>query len=373
MRFVNHRAVRYRNAMNITIDARPLLEKIPGGVSLYTRHLIEALCQRAPEHSWRLFINAARGNPNLPAAVPVTRKKIPNKLFNLALKCTKHPRLDRYTNGRVWISPNLNFTALSPSCIFIQVVHDLSFLVNPSWYTPKSRVWHRAIGPEKLITRAQALVAISRTTAADTARHFPEAASKIHCIYPGPTARPIAETAARSVCDAYALPQRFFLCIGSLEARKNLPLLLDAWRMFCHTAHAPHALVICGALQGIKGERIRNCGIVSEQEKNALLSRCEALIFPTLYEGFGLPALEALSHGKPVLAGHESSVGEVVGDAGLLVSPYKPHELTHAMRLIAENPDIQKSLSQNARLQAKKFSWETAAESFLRIINSLTN
>lgn len=119
-----------------------------------------------------------------------------------------------------------------------------------------------------------------------------------------------------------------------------------------------------------QSRRVRFLGRISEKTKHTLLSLAEALVFPSLYEGFGFPPLEAMSHGTPVIASWSTSLPEVVGDAGLLVSPYKPHELAHAMRMIADHEDVREDLSRRGFERAKQFTWEKTAKEFLNLCAS---
>ena len=361
--------------MKIVIDGRPLLEPFAhGGVPVYTHELIDALAAHGSEHDWRVFMNGWTRSNHVPVIPTVTtiQKHFPNKLLNLSLFATDQPYLDQWCGGAdIFIAPNLNFTSVSPHCTLIQVVHDLSFLVNPSWYSWKSRAWHYAIGVRQLLQRAKIIVAISEATATDIRRHFPEVAERVRVIYPGtPTALTVTPEDAQEIRKKYHLPPRFFFYVGALESRKNITGLLDAFAHFTHTTSYPHELILAGPGSCPKTPRVRRLGIISEKEKHVLLSLAEALVFPSFYEGFGFPPLEAMAHGTPMIASSATSLPEVVGDAGLLVSPYKPHEMAHAMRMIADHADVREDLSRRGFLRAREFTWEKTAKEFLNLCTS---
>src|SRR3989338_4655007 len=268
--------------MKIAIDLRQLLEPHAKqrGVGVYTSELIDALALHGPEHRWVEFSNGW-SQPVIPSPapfvipsdpgldpgesrdlinlnsprIPIITKHLPNKLLNLSLLTTNRPHLDKLIGGAdVWIAPNLNFTSVSPRCKLIQVVHDLSFLVNPSWYSLKSRMWHRAIRVQKVLNRADAVVAISKATAEDLAQHFPEIQNKVHVIYPGvPTTPVVTPEDQQAVRKKYHLPVRFFLYVGALEPRKNIATLLDAFAHFTHTTAYPHELIIAGPSMSLRG------------------------------------------------------------------------------------------------------------------------
>jgi len=228
--------------------------------------------------------------------------------------------------------------------------------------------------------RADAIVAISKATATDLKKYFPKTKNKTITIYPGTPTKPnVLPHEIQAVRKKFNLPPRFFLYVGTLEPRKNIATLLDAFKIFQQTTTYPHELILAGPPRhpersGAQSkDPIQFTGNVTEKEKHALLELCEALVFPSLYEGFGLPPLEAMSHGKPVIASWSSSLPEVIHDAGLLVSPYKPHEIAHAMRMIADSQELRADLSKRALMQSKKFSWEKTANKFLELPSSIFN
>lgn len=344
--------------MRITVDARPLQEAKPGGVQTYTKELIAALTYAAPQHSWRIFFNGHKSKPLFfPQSTAIT-KKIPNKLLNLSLLATNRPRLDQWTDAQVWISPNLNFVSLSPNTKHIQVVHDLSFLVNPSWYTKKSRLWHAAVNPTKIFKRADHIVCVSAATASDVTATFPFCESKVTVIHPGmprvhrPNAIDLVQARKK-----FSLPAHFFLFFDG-GPRKNTQFVLDSFKHFKHTTGKPHHLIVVG------GAGLPH---VNEKEKASLLKLASGLIYPSLYEGFGFPPLEAMAQGTPVIASWSSSLPEVVGKAGILVSPYKPHELAHAMQLLTQDPQLNQKLAAEGSQNTKRFTWEQAAKKILQL------
>ncbi len=345
--------------MRIAIDGRPLQETVPGGVRTYTKELISALTTAAPQHSWRIFFNSQTYKPSFYPEAKVVSKKIPNKLLNTSLLFTEHPKLDGWTNADVWISPNLNFLALKPQTKHIQVVHDLSFLINPQWYSKKSQLWHAAIRPSKIFERANHIVCVSQATAVDLISHFPGCAKKVSVVHPGmPKVHRPSATDLIQARKKFNLPLHFFLYFDG-GPRKNTTFVLDSFRHFKHTTSKLHQLIIVG------GSGIAH---VNEKEKASLLKLADGLLYPSLYEGFGFPPLEAMAQGTPVIASWSSSLPEIIGQAGLLVSPYKPHELAHAMQLLANNPKLRKKLAKEGSKQKKYFRWKDTAKQFLKLI-----
>lgn len=361
--------------MRIAVDARPLQESKPGGVRTYTKELITALTNTAPQHSWRIFFNSFVPTPHFLPQTKTVSKKIPNKLLNTSLLLSKRPKLDRFTKADIWISPNLNFTSLQPNTKHIQVVHDLSFIINPSWYSKKSQLWHKAIRVNKIFNRANHIVCVSDATKHDVISNFPQHKEKVCTIYPGtPQRQWISATDLKNTKEKFNLPPHFFLFFDG-GGRKNTQFVLDAFKHFKQTNNLPHQLVVVGGGNAMSfwsratDDRIPPLHIptVSEKEKTALLKLSNCLLYPSIYEGFGFPPLEAMSESTPVIASWSSSLPEVIGEAGLLVSPYKPHELSHAMNLVTQ-PKIRQKLTQEGTKQTQKFTWHQTAKDFLKLI-----
>ncbi len=174
----------------------------------------------------------------------------------------------------------------------------------------------------------------------------------------------------------YALPERYLLYLGGFDQRKNLSALLRAFALL--VSKQPQArLVIAGRLPGRDSplfpdprrlvgelgleERVIFTGWVAEEDKPALLSGAVAFVFPSLYEGFGLPALEAMACGTPVVASNRSSLPEVVGEGGILVEPTDVEALAEAMETLLVDDVLRAELRPRALAQAARFSWEQTA------------
>jgi glycosyltransferase involved in cell wall biosynthesis len=359
--------------MRVAIDIRPLLEERRGGVSIYAAETVRALVSRA-SHDYVLFSNA-RGR--VPTDVPresstVTHRffRYPNRLFNASLAFLGTPTVESLTGDvdAVWL-PNLNFVATKKPLAV--TVHDLSFVRSPRFFTAKQRLWHRLVDAKKTLRRADAVIAVSDHTKADVAETFGIPAGRIHVVHPAADARfaPQSPADVARVRAAHLLPEKFYLFLGALEPRKNVAGIIDAFDRLPGDAH----LVIAGgsgwlnkdvfrrAASSPKAERIRFLGYVDEADKPALYAAALALVYPSFYEGFGMPPLEAMAVGTPVIASHVSSLGEVVGDAGLLVDPYVVGEIADAMAAVAEGARLRAELSRRGRERAKRFSWEESA------------
>jgi glycosyltransferase involved in cell wall biosynthesis len=344
--------------MRIGIDIRSLAAGRRTGVEEYTIGLLRELFRIGTEHTYVLFFNAwgktepdlswTEGYPN----VSVKRFRIPNKLLNLSLWYFKRPRLDRLLGGvEVFFMPNLNFTAVSRDVKLIVTAHDLSFEFFPEMFSWKQRLWHFAVNFRSLLRRADVIVVVSESTKDDLITCYSLSATNIHVIHSGVDGRfrPMDrnDLSLLSVKAKYGLPYKFILYLGTLEPRKNLIALLQAFEAFHREAASEskkYELVLAGRpgwkydtfFQAIDRssarEWIHQIGYVEDGDKPALYNLASVFVYPSFYEGFGLPPLEALASGVPVIASHSASLPEVIGEAGVLIDPYRPDEILQALR-----------------------------------------
>jgi len=181
----------------------------------------------------------------------------------------------------------------------------------------------------------------------------------------------------------YDLPRRFVLAVGNLQPRKNLDRLLGAYARLHDRGVVPHGLVLVGQ-RWYKGEavaeRIRELGIekdvrltgyVSDEELVALYNLADIFVYPSLYEGFGLPVLEAMACGTPVVTSNTTSLPEVAGDAAVLVDPRSESEIMNAIERVACDPDYRRELRRRGLAQAAKFSWRRVAEQTAEVYRSV--
>ena len=265
----------------------------------------------------------------------------------------------------------------STGCLFpprplVQTVHDLCFLRHPEWFPASKNLYYRLfIGPTA--RKADMLLADSQATAEDiqTLLGIPESRIRVTPLGVGPEFYPRTQEEQLAVRARYALPENFFLFVGTLEPRKNLVRLIQAWDKACASG-LPH-LVVAGrrgwkadavfkALQNVRNSDTLDLpGFVADEDLPALLSAAQAFIWPSLMEGFGLPLLEAMACGTPVLTSNLSSMPEVVGHAALLVDPTSEDQLAQAMMALAHDERLRASLSELGSRRVKRFSWARTA------------
>ncbi len=380
--------------MRIGIDIRPLMSPIRSGVGEFTFQLLDALFTTDKQHEYFLFYNSYRDiSKNLPVwrqpSIYTISHPWPNKVFNLATKILHRPRIDALLTKKLngasldfFFSPNLNFTALSKNTKHILTVHDLSFELYPEFFSLKQRLWHRAIAPRTQCQTAYRILTPSLYTKKDLISKYGIAPEKIEVLYPGVTAPNLIQPAdTASIAKKYALPKNFILCISTIEPRKNITGLIKAFELFSPASPQYH-LVIAGypgwnnqqiyhAYQSSPfKEKIHFIGSVEAQEKPALYGLSRLFVYPSFYEGFGLPVIEAMSCGTPVITSNRSSLPEITGNAAILTDPNRPGDIAQAINRIISDPRLHQHLSEKSRAQASQFNWRNTAQNFLRILES---
>lgn len=379
--------------MIIGFDARVLMDKNYSGVSEYAANLLAALFELDKDNEYRLFYNSWQDLSGRFASFKGPRVKIfashyPNKIFNyFGQRLLAYPKIDKLIGGcDLFFAPHLNFCALSSKTKFILTIHDLSFLRYPEFFSGRKNFWHRALAVKKLIDRADRIVAVSENTRQDLMELLKVDAKKIVVIHSGLN-RPTSEVKEENVSDflkIHKLSSPYILYLGNVEPRKNILGLIKAYELF--RAKHPNRLeplVLVGAdawkTKEIRAawqrspykDDIRLLGYVSNLDKACLYLKAGLFVYPSFYEGFGFPPLEALSYNLPVICSNVSSLPEVGGRAALGLDPYNIPQLAKAMNLVLSDQSVRDSLIRQAKEQVAKFSWLNSAQAYLELFKSL--
>jgi glycosyltransferase involved in cell wall biosynthesis len=256
----------------------------------------------------------------------------------------------------------------------VTTIHDLSAIVHPEWH-PADRVrWYEREFAAGVRQTRRFLVA-SEFTKREMIERLNVPGEIIDVTYQAPRGAfgPREPGRIRSTLAKLNLPGRFFLYVGTLEPRKNVPGLLDAYAALPAAVRRELPLVVVGAwgwkqaeLRAKLAERslssdVRLMGFIADEELACLYAACTAFVWPTLYEGFGNPPLEAMACGAPAVVSNVASLPEVVGEAGILLDPHDPLAWTDSMRRLAEDPAWRETRIRASREQAARFSWERCA------------
>jgi glycosyltransferase involved in cell wall biosynthesis len=351
--------------VDILIDYRPALRQRTG-VGEYVHGLAFALAGRLRQgDSITLFSSSWKDR--LPAAVvPGTSQidaRIPVKLLNFGWHRLEWPPVE-------WVAPPADVVhslhpLLIPSRVAAQVltIHDLYFLDRPDQTAAEIRRDYPALAA-KHARRADAIVVNSKHTREEVSTRFGIASERMTVCYPG---RPDWSQRPEPAADGP------ILFVGTAEPRKNLTRLLEAYASLIARAPNAPALVIAGNLPvsgadllGSAHERltprVRLTGYVTDEERQRLYREASMLVLPSLTEGFGITALEAMTVGVPVVAANRGALPEVVGDAGILVDPESVPDLSNALERVMSDPRMRRSMSERGLERARQFSWTESAD-----------
>jgi glycosyltransferase involved in cell wall biosynthesis len=370
--------------MRIGIDAR-LLYYSPGGIAEYTRQLVQAFIELQGENGDDDFtVLYSRKYSYQPFSHP--------RFHTKAIWTPSHHRLEGWTLGVELRRLGLDLLH-SPDFIpphtsrFRRVitVHDLAFLRYPHFLTKDAARYYGQI--DQAVKRADHIIAVSESTKRDTMRLLGVPDRKITVIYEAanPVFRRLDRAEARQkLAGSYALPERFVLFVSTIEPRKNITALLQALRKLKDDYRMPHKLVLAGrkgwlfddvftTIAQLKLEQ--DCvflGRVSAENLLNLYNAADLLVHPAFYEGFGLPPLEAMACGTPVVTSNVSALPEVVGDAGALIDPNDIDGLTVAIWRALTDEKMRATMIERGLARASQFSWQRAARETLQVYHQLS-
>lgn len=362
--------------MRIALYANPILDR-GVGVSTYCTELARHLPQVAPNDDFVLFYNSfKRANEAGPALHALAKAPNLHVQLNLGLKRAiakawrwGFPPVESFT-GPLDVYHGTNcFSAPTRHARRVVTIHDLTPLLFPQWHTREVRGYANEL--RRTIHQQDLILTISDATKQDLERCLEVPASRIRVI---PLAaaemfRPPTPEEIRGVRTRLGLQRPYVLHTGTLEPRKNLVRLLEA---FSRTTD-DHDLVLVGtkgwlsedihaSIERLKlSERVRITGYVDSADLPAVYAGADVFCYPSMYEGFGLPPLEAMACGTPVITSQVSSLPEVVGDAALLIDPHDVESLSESLNRLLSDQALQKELRQRGLARAKRFSWERTA------------
>jgi glycosyltransferase involved in cell wall biosynthesis len=313
--------------------------------------------------------------------------RLPNRfIFDPLAKVFKMPKIDKMLGGAdVFFDPHFLLSPVSKNCKKIVTFHDLSFEYFPEFFPWRKRFWHYSLNPKQRAREAGKIIAVSQSTRDDLVNLYGLPEQKIKVIYSGVGRefRPIPPEQCRIVGQKYNLPRKFILYFGTLEPRKNLVGLIEAYGIF--RAKLPPAgdypkLVLAGSRGWLYDEIFKAAkkssyagdiifiGFVEPNDKPHLFNLASLFVYPSFFEGFGFPPLEAMACGVPTLVSHTSSFPEVAGGGALMVDPYNFEEIAWAMNEILSDNDLKRDLIESGLAQVKKFSWDKCAQETLELL-----
>ncbi len=364
--------------MRLGIDFH-LAEREGTGNCTYMRNLVESLVKMDTTHEYFLYVTDS-GYPYF--RVFDGYKRVHLRPMGVKSPLLRIPLLGLMTfRDRIDI---LHANYYGPPLFrgkLILTVHDLSFISIPECFTTFERVKDEVLIPRN-IRKASKVLTVSEYSKMDIIKNYHIDPDHVEVGYNGanPIFVPVEDReAALSVVRGYGVTGEFILYVGRLNKRKNLVSLVKAFTMLKETRNIPHQLVVCGIRDFLpqdevdainsspyKGDIIFT-GYLPEEHLPLFYGIAHAFVYPSLYEGFGLPCLEAMRCGCPVVSSNLTSLPEVVGDSGILVNPLDVNELAEAVWRVISNPELRSEMVRKGLERAKLFTWENTAKKMLEV------
>jgi glycosyltransferase involved in cell wall biosynthesis len=349
------------------------------GVGNYVKNLVLSLSKLDQDNEYLLFASEQNAhhlrdlgsNFRIEYAPGNRFLRLPWEQIELPMRL-KQERIDVY-HGPTFVAPFVK------TCRQIVSILDMTFHLTPEKHSVPKRVYFRTMIP-RMVRRSDKVIAISESTKRDLIDLLAIKEEKICVTHLGVDKRfqPVTqEQELARVRQKYSLPSKYILFVGLIEPRKNLEALVDAYH--ADSLHTEFDLVLAGnrgwgytsLLEKIANSRVRNRirmpGYVADSDLPALFSMAVAFVYPSVYEGFGLPVLEAMACGTPVITSQVSSLPEVAGDAAILVDPSDPKALASALQNVLGEDHLRKSLSERGIQRARLFTWEKTAQKTLEV------
>jgi glycosyltransferase involved in cell wall biosynthesis len=382
--------------MHVGIDYTAAAWQV-AGIGRYARELARAIVAQGHTHRYTLFFAAGgieRDSPYLAelrrlcAAYPYVRAApiplSPRRLTQLWQRLRVPLPVELFT-GPLDVLHVPDFVLPPTRARALVTIHDLSFMVHPECAEPSMVRYLNSAVPRSL-QRADIILADSEATRQDLARLLAVESARVTVVYGGvdPRFQPLAAEAIEPVRRKLGLPERFLLFVSRIEPRKNLVRLIEAFAQLLRTSDPNLQSAICGlhlVLAGRRGwmyddvfatiarlglgERVRYLDFVDDNDLPALYNLAWAAVYPSIYEGFGLPALEALACGTPLVTADNSSLPEVAGDAAVLVSAEDVGSIASGLARVVSDEALRARNRARGLERARGFTWEQAARQVL--------
>jgi len=365
--------------MIVGIDASRITENEKAGVGNYTYHLLKALEKIDKKNRYVLYFN------KIPTKFEISQSNFSTKVISsprfwtqgrLALECLIHP-------PDILFVPAHTIPVLRrPSLKTVVTVHDLG-----AEFLAEYHKWPQKIylnwSTEYIAKHATHIIAVSNHTKRDLMRTLKAPARQISVVYEGVDSKffyPRPDWEIKQVKANYGVGRGYFLYVGTIQPRKNLVRLIEA---FSKSGVENTDLVLAGSSGWLDEEiyklpeklsiskYVRFLGYVTDEDLPALYSGAVGLVFPSLYEGFGLPILEAFACGCPVLTSKIGAMAEVAGDAALLVDPYNKDEIAAGLKKLVSDRNFREDLIKKGSERVKEFSWEKVAKETIKVFEKV--
>lgn len=372
--------------MRIGIDAFVLTVKRSSGIPNYLRNILSQFL-KIDRHLFFLynknFFNLSINSPNILTRYGNSSHDVSTSygntiwLFTKGIYLMKKDKLDIF-----WGPRQILPIYMPPKIKKIVTIHDLVWIYYPQTMEMYNKIVMQILGP-KTIQKADHIITVSNSTANSIIEHFNINPDKITVVYHGcDQYKPLdKKISAEYIANKYKISSNYILTVCTLEPRKNLKTILEVFKDFKKTGFQ---FVIAGAFGwkyskimalynklGFSENQVKFLGYVQDEDMNKLYSGAILFVFPSIYEGFGLPPLEAMASGTPVIVSNSSSLPEIVGDAGILVNPFDIKEWKEAILKVLSDSTFYNLKKEQGLKRAKNFTWQSSASKILDIFEKI--
>ncbi len=383
-----------KRKLKVFVDAEVLIAPHFSGIGHYTLELLRALDGLIEDRSdieislgvyyKRVARIRAYGFRNF----KIRRSPFPLRLSNAMKIRGWQPFYDLFFGKKIYLFPNYTSWPLLFSKS-ISIVYDLSFEYFPQYVEPRNQKF-LSDNVKKSVKRSTKIITISTNSQKEIVKFYGIPKGNVSIVYPGVDQREFyrrPDSEIKDVKARYGIHGKYILFVGNIEPRKNLKGLLLAYEKLSADSRKQYSLLLVGARGWLDDEifeiigRLRKNGnhiqqpleYVNDHDRPAIFSGASLFVYPSLYEGFGIPPIEAMACGVPVITSNNSSLPEAVGKAATMVDIKSIGDLANAMKSVLGNPKLQANMIQGGYQQADKFSWDNEAKKLLRILEDTNN
>lgn len=369
--------------MKIAVNTRFLLKNRLEGIGCYTYETLQRMVANHAEHEFYFFFDRPYDSSFI-----FGKNVTPIVLFPPARHAVlwywwfewSVPKALKKIQADVFLSPD-GYLSLATNIPSVLVIHDLAFEHYPQFVDKISSAYYRYFTP-KYCQKATKIATVSNFSKQDIITRYKIASEKISVTYNGVKNQfqPVSATAKEKIKQQFSEGKEYFVYAGSLHPRKNIARLFEAFEAFKKATHAEHKLVIAGAKgwmmqeinEGYNSMQFKNdvvfTGHLNTEDLSKVIAAAKAMVYVSLFEGFGIPIIEAMKCHVPVITSNTSSMPEVAGDAALIVNPESVIAISQAMIQLHESPDLCGELIKKGIKQQEKFTWDNTATQLWQLI-----
>jgi glycosyltransferase involved in cell wall biosynthesis len=375
--------------LTIGVDAR--LIKLRRGMGNYVHSLLREYSQIEFDHHIIAYVDDSASVQHVPRSSQISVEVVPPSFYPICEQIALPKQVERDEVDVLHCPANTAPLRLTPATKLVLTIHDVMYLqpasvlpVSPSLYQRLGRRYRSLVVP-RVAKQAACIIAVSNFTKSDILSHIQLDESRIRVIYEaqGQDVRRISDEAISAVLDRYSITKPYMFALGAVDPRKNTQRIIQAFAKFKNATSSRFKLVICG-LSDVDRDKFQSAAkalgvlhhvhflpFISREDLIAFYGGAEMLVYPTFYEGFGFPVLEAMGCGTPVITSGVTSIPEVAGDAALFVDPSDDDEITTAISSLAYDAQLSNAYREKGTEQVRKFSWKQVARETLEVYEAL--